>query len=166
MIKFVLLLLIGLAQHAAQDCPTLKESFPRGIQCLHCTHPKAVASAQGLLQATLNSCQKNIAFGFVLDGSFGNNFEIINTIASSLIENNRQPYFHFYFLNGPAQRRYRDKVFPDSVFQINPYEFRDKIIHDQSFRNIFQFKLIISRIPDNKKPKALSRVSLTNRHLF
>ena len=122
---------------AAPRCTTLLNNPPRGVQCLHCTHPNAKASATGLLEATLMSCQKNIAFAFVLDSSFGSNFAIISEFADSLIQNDRQPYFHLYFLNGPAQRRYRDGVFPESPFQINPFEFREKISSNSHFRSVY-----------------------------
>lgn len=129
--------LFSLGLVIAQDCAQLKEATPRGLQCLHCTHPKAEKAALALVEPLLNSCLKNVALGFVLDSSFGNNFEIISKMTQILTENNRHVFLHFYFLSGPAQRRYADKVFPDSVFLINPYEFREKIKNNRKFQDTY-----------------------------
>lgn len=120
---------------AAQDCKGLIETTPRGIQCLHCTHPRAENAAIALVEPLLGACLKNIALGFVLDASFGDNLSVISKMTKILSEKDRHVFLHFYLINGPAQRRYADDIFPSSIFQINPFEFRRKISSNTKFQN-------------------------------
>ena len=116
------------------DCTTLVQGTPRGVMCLHCLHPNAGEGVDALSDALLNSCRENIGISFVIDGSFGREYQVIEQQVTRLLEADRSVSLHLYMINGPAQRRWRDRIFDGFGNQKSPETFRRLIQFDGRYR--------------------------------
>jgi hypothetical protein len=91
----------------------------------------------------LKSCLKKVALSFVLDGSFGDNDQIIGDEVARLSGEGREVHLHLYVYNGPAQRRWESDVFK-SFAVMDPLLFREKLRSERRFQQTFSNQ--VSRI--------------------
>lgn len=122
---------------ADESCARLEETrAPRGMQCLHCLHPRAPGGVAPFVELLKKTCLKSPALGFVVDGSFGFDEARLLEAVAGLSEGGRTGRIHLYIYNGPAQRRWQAGVFP-SFAAISPRAFRRGIIEDATLRQRF-----------------------------
>lgn len=138
-----LILLFNGEVKASDICGSLIETSPRGISCLHCLEPRAEASATKLISAISNSCIRNTAIAFALDGSFGTNYNRITRFAKDLKKNGRKVSIHLYFLNGPTNRRADVGLYKGFANNIPPPKLRSLIQGDKAFQN--ELKIFIKQ---------------------
>jgi hypothetical protein len=133
LISLPLSLSSALAQEA---CDTLVDTTPRGIMCLYCTHKTAPGGSKPITDLLKSTCLKNVAISFVVDGTFGLEYDQITNSITELTLDNRQLSLELYLYNGPAQRRYRHNVFK-SWATMNPARFREYIKTDRKTKKAF-----------------------------
>lgn len=111
-------------------CQTLVVETPRGLSCIHCLNSNAEVQREVFLQILLDTCLKNVALSYLVDGSFGSNFAAIEEDVATLVESGRTPFIHIYLLNGPSQRRYRNTPISGLFTRVSPERFRSKLKSD------------------------------------
>ena len=134
--------LLGPHVNAQDNCTTLIDRPYRGLSCLHCMHPDAPGGAAPFVEVLQASCLKRVALAFVVDGSFGWNADEIYNAIDSLSGSGRSLWLHLYVYNGPAQRRWKSKVF-NSFAVMDPNLFRSRIVSDAGLRA--QFAAIVDQ---------------------
>lgn len=145
----------------AQDsCKSLDQRPWRGISCLHCLHKRAPGGAVPITRVLKTSCIDKVMIAFVVDGSFGWSLSRIINAMNSLATNGRQVWIHLYVYNGPAQRRWRSKVF-SSFAMMDPAVFRYKMLHDPKLQAAYQSIVKERIVPILEAAKSLNiRVSV------
>ncbi|MBP9837915.1 MAG: hypothetical protein KBC84_04305 [Proteobacteria bacterium] len=119
-------------------CETLIETSPRGISCLHCMQSEAASQADALIKILVDTCLKNVAVSYLLDGTFSYDENLLKKHIDILTSDNRRLFLHLYFINGPSQRRYKNTVSDGFAATSSPEEFRKKISHDVTFQNKYK----------------------------
>jgi hypothetical protein len=129
---------------SAESCPALLEGPPRGLSCLQCMQPEAQAQAQEIISLLRESCAKNLIINYLADGTFSFNEMVLHNHISQLTDGGRQLFLQFYLTNGPAQRRgasNSEAVFPSDI---EPEEFRERILDDTEVQE--RYKQLIARL--------------------
>ncbi len=128
-----------LAQSSAPgSCARLQNESPRGLACLHCTQPEAQQQAQTIRSVLLESCLRNVAINYLVDGTFSFDHQFLINEITELTSDGRRLFITFYLANGPAQRRYDITQIDSFGTQISPQEFRNRIRHDQALQGEYQ----------------------------
>lgn len=135
----VFLLVFGSPFSGKSDvrCNKFVEAPWRGIDCLHCLHPRAPGGPGPIVDVLHATCLKRVMLSFVVDGSFGYQPGLIEEAVQNLTLAGHQVWLQLYLYNGPAQRRWENPIFP-SFASIEPSIFQAKLLHDQSFQNEFK----------------------------
>lgn len=110
------------------------ENPPRGLSCLHCTFPSAHQQADEIVSILTGACIRNVAVGYLVDGTFGFDADLLRSHIAQLSSGGRTLFLHLYLLNGPGQRRYKSIRFDGVGTSISPAEFRERIKSDDSLR--------------------------------
>lgn len=118
------------------QCSKLIEKNWRGIDCLHCLHPRAPGASEPIVDLLKSSCLKNVMISYVVDGSFGWKEGEIERAVQELHDAGRNVWLHLYVYNGPAQRRWQYKVF-DSFAVMDPLLFRRSIVKNARTKAAF-----------------------------
>lgn len=131
---------------AVQQCNTLFDGPPQGLSCLHCTHPKARTQAEELSDILIQSCLKNIAINYLVDGSFGSfedSEEFLFSQVKKLTRGGRHLFLYFYLSNGPWQRSSSNAIRSalSPLARISPKEFRKKILSDYATQIRYQLEV-------------------------
>lgn len=126
------------------NCPALLLGTPRGLSCLHCTQPQAKEQARIIASLLFNSCLKNIAINYLVDGTFSYDPYVLKEHIDLLTSNNRTPFIFFYLSNGATQRQW-DRATVDSFgVRMKPEEFRKRILTDIALQD--EYRSIIARL--------------------
>lgn len=123
---YLLLLFLFIPLYGFGECKTFFNTVPQGVMCLHCMHRKANGGVSALTDSLVNACIKNIAIGFLTDGSFGFDKSVIESEVIKLSQEGRKVFLHLYIVNGPGQRRWKLGAFKSFAI-MNPVEFRGEI---------------------------------------
>jgi hypothetical protein len=92
----------------------------------------------------LNSCIKNVAINYLVDGTFSFDQALLQEHISSLTSDGRQLHVVFFLSNGPAQRRWSTTSIEGFGTKISPEEFRFRIQTDSAFQE--EYKNIVRRL--------------------
>lgn len=127
-------------------CSTLIDGPPQGLSCLHCTHPKAKAQAEKLSDILIQSCLKNIAINYLVDGSFGNyaeSEEFLFSQVKKLTQGGRHLFLYFYLANGPWQRSPSKAIYSalGPLARISPGDLRERILSDYATQARYQLEV-------------------------
>jgi len=88
------------------DCPNgLAEGPPVGLACLHCGAPNSRSQALILASIMRRACRTNIATTILLDGTFGDDLELVSDIIKEATNEGSRLHLYVYLSNGPWQRR-------------------------------------------------------------
>lgn len=88
------------------DCPSgLAEGPPVGLACLHCGAPNSRTQAIILASIMRRACRENIATTILLDGTFGDDLELVLDIIKEATNEGSRLHLYIYLSNGPWQRR-------------------------------------------------------------
>lgn len=117
------------------SCEKLITTAPRGLACLHCTQPEAEEQSHLLVDILEQSCLKNVALNYLVDGTFSNDLQPIYDHIDRLTRAKRRVFLELYILNGPRQRRSGTKSVP------RPEEFRRRIINDATLRASYSHRV-------------------------
>jgi len=137
-IIFFLLLFVGSA--SAKPCETLTETTPRGIACFHCLHLNAKPQVDLLFKALHETCLKNLAISYLVDGSFSDASGLKDQIAE-LSKGGRSVLVQLYLLNGPSQRRFKETPLIGIGTKIEPRAFRKEVKENGRIVQVFKSKV-------------------------
>lgn len=88
------------------ECPNgLSEGPPVGLACLHCAAPRARTQALVIANIMRTACRKNVATTVLLDGTFGDDLQLIVDIIDTISREGSTLHLYVYLSNGPWQRR-------------------------------------------------------------
>jgi hypothetical protein len=133
-------------------CDTLKVLPPQGLSCLHCTLEKAESQANIISDILIDSCLKNIAITYLVDGSFGSIADREGFLLSQiekLTSNDRTLWVYFYLGNGPWQRRWDQEPYntiAPALSKLSPQYLRSKMHSNKALQVSYQ-QLIIELTP-------------------
>lgn len=127
-------------------CPNLIDTTPRGIACLHCMHPNSKEQRKVIAQIMKDTCLKNLATNFLVDGTFSFDPYAVVEFIDSLSTEGRQLFLTFYLTNGSTQRRWRTTKVNGFATGIAPEVFRDAIINNDKAQAAYQ-DIVKSMIP-------------------
>lgn len=147
---FVLTLLFP-SQGRADSCKKLDVTPARGLLCIHCMHEKATGSLAASIRILRESCLKNVALAFVVDGTFGFDATAIEEAVQELSDAGRRVHLHLYVVNGPAQRRWNSGTF-QAFSVMDPVKFRNLILTDATLQDQY-----VSRVEELLNPIALTK---------
>ena len=116
----------------------LVNTSPRGVACLHCTHPNAEEQAKILATLLRATCLRNVAMNYLVDGTFAENQELLRWHVDALTENGRQFTSILYLSNGATQRRWRSTPIDAFGVRVSPERFRSRIQNDSALQLEFQ----------------------------
>lgn len=138
MIKNIIAGILSFISFAAwgEECRRIMESPPRGLTCFYCMHANAPGKADPIVDVLLKSCLSDVALSFVTDGSFGYDETVITSAINKVSEHGQTLWLHLYVYNGPAQRRWKARVFP-SFAAMDPVLFRSQIKTSKSLQKKF-----------------------------
>lgn len=88
------------------ECPGgLSAGPPVGLACLHCAAPRARTQALVLANIMRRACRQNVATTVLLDGTFGDDLQLIRDIIETVTREGSTLHLYVYLSNGPWQRR-------------------------------------------------------------
>lgn len=83
------------------NCPALNPGPPVGLACLHCAAPTARANAISLANVMRRACRENVATTMLLDGTFGDDLQLIIDIINEIAREGSRLHLYVYLSNGP-----------------------------------------------------------------
>ncbi|MCC6220060.1 MAG: hypothetical protein IT291_02345 [Deltaproteobacteria bacterium] len=133
-------------QDADNICSRLLPGSPRGLSCLHCTQPEARNQARVLVNTLLQSCVKNVAISFLVDGTFGFDEGFLKEQIDTLSASGRKLFISFYLLNGATQRQWKGTSINAVGTKTPPEEFRKRLFSDTKLQSDIQ-QLVLRLLP-------------------
>jgi hypothetical protein len=133
---------------AAQATPGLPRisGQARGYAMLYMMHPRARATVEREVQAMLDSQVNDLYLGVLTDGTFGQDYEYLNSIIQRLVVDGRRLTLAIYLTNGATMRDWDRTPITASFNQIEPGDFRYLIRYDPDTRNTFK-RMVAEAIP-------------------
>jgi hypothetical protein len=125
-------------------CSKLLDGPTRGLSCLHCNQPEAEAQAQTIVDLLAQSCLKNLAVNYLVDGTFSFNDNLMASHIDQLTANGRNLSLLLYLTNGATQRQYQSTLVNAFGTQLSPENFRKKILTDTTLQA--QYRAIVERL--------------------
>lgn len=126
------------ARSLSASCSELIDTTPRGLACLHCMHPNAKEQRKVIAQIMQDSCLKNLATNFLVDGTFSFDPSAVSEFVDLLSLNGRQLFLTFFLSNGPSQRRWKTTKVNGFATNISPEVFREATTSDFKLQQAYQ----------------------------
>jgi len=126
------------------QCPELLTTAPRGLSCLQCLQPEARQQSVEVIKMLVDSCLKNVAINYLVDGSFSFDESFLQQEIAVLTAGGRHLTILFYLSNGPSQRKYPRALLNGYALDMSAEDFRENIGSDEALQN--GFKRIVKRL--------------------
>lgn len=123
---------------ASSTCPTLSNTTPRGLSCLHCMHPKATEQRKVISKIMQDSCLLNLTTNFLVDGTFSFDLNAVLDVVNPLLADGRQLFVTFYLTNGSTQRRWKNTKVNGFATGISPEVFRENIVGNEKVQDAYR----------------------------
>ncbi|MDZ4787055.1 MAG: hypothetical protein SGJ02_13360 [bacterium] len=110
----------------------------RGYMMLYMMHPKARETAQRQIDNLIKANIKEVYLGVLTDGTFGKDFNFLNSTLSKLSEAGRIVTLSLYLTNGSSMRSFDQTPITAGFNKIEPAKFREEIVNNKSTQNAFR----------------------------
>lgn len=107
----------------------------RGVSCLHCTLPKALLSANSVVETITKADISRPAISFLVSGTFGWNFDYVNSAARRIKTATNFPVVELFWQSGPSQRRWQSGFFNGIGDKTPPGTWNNQLQHDSPVRS-------------------------------
>ena len=126
------------------QCPELLSAAPRGLSCLQCLQPEAREQSVEVIKMLVDSCLKNVAINYLVDGSFSFDESFLQQEIAVLTAGERHLSILFYLSNGPSQRKYPRALLNGYALDMSAEDFRENIKSDESLQA--GFRQVVKRL--------------------
>ncbi len=107
----------------------------RGYSSLYLMHPNARQTVEREIENLINSKLQSVLVAALVDGTFGLDYAYLKDVLQRLNAPERRTTLLLYLSNGPMMRTEGERErAPRSFEQLEPAEFREKIISDPTVR--------------------------------
>jgi hypothetical protein len=110
----------------------------RGYAALYLMHPNARAAVEEQVRIMKDAQVRELYLGVLTDGTFGVDFEYLNTVVRALNEDGRVLTLALYLSNGPTMRDFTNTTITGGFSRINPNDFRNYIRYSPQIRAQFR----------------------------